>query len=689
MSSTFEEKGAVAPTGFYILPCVWRSAIDNHIQHPIIHCWGYTATGKSVYVRIAHQHSSIESYTDELGLHISGTSRDRGSAEMELPASELSKFWYARNIQPYQWFMIQNSRPLRTTDGNSEVQLFAFETEIFRVDDELADMLSSELDRSNEETTDGKPRILFWDSEVFSKTPDFPTAETDPIAMISAVTENGAVLITTCNVDAGRLDDEYEQGNLQVVKTETEAGLIQAFYHLLENYNADRLVDFNGDSFDWQYVLRRGQLLGVPLPHAVRAPSIGTRRYQMHAVTPFGFEMYNAVSIPGVENTDLLPYFRRYYPWFPNHRLQTVTERFLGVGKEDVSIEQLRAAIAADDPDMLAPVALYSMIDSYRLFELWRDAGVDVQLKRACNGLRCSTNDLLRRSFSHLIKQMAVNVNPAFINVSGKDHEASHLMEPDQGIYTEVYHLEYHRVYLEIMRKQVDSMIKVMADNSVDAPPELVYRLFHSKYNDRYDQCKAELELWISDLKQRDVGLIAVEPLLLRVTDRPLSGGIPYVDLVEHIRSFAQLTKSSYLYVDDHNELNSKGRARLALPPFVLAADAIRDYLMFAIGKVEKPELTFTMPDVNATDKRKLLLTVKLLPEPKGPLKEEITKQHLARGGNPVRTWLNVDYIMTPQGPLIVDEKTDLETQQFDYGWYANEMKKTVDVLSVIPFRSA
>ena len=761
MSDLFKQALETRIPDIYVRPKAWRCTYDEGLRQPIIHCWGYSPSGESTYVRINHKFSSLGLQIDSNGKEQIVFLRDYDLDDTKLPISVLSSFFQATGVRPYQWFCVKNFKNLGTLDGNSKLQYFTFEQHVGPVTDEQAedfdmavelnnlsidsnaksliaragpaddnepdevDLFQDKLpgdggivvdrvatDRSYAETererlerkenaelaklvNGRRPRKLAWDIEVYSKTPDFPVAETDPIFMISSVNENGAVLFTTCDVNEEQLQDDFEIASATLINKDkdgilfTEGDLISGFFAFLEDYDADRQFDFNGKFFDWTYLAKRASINGIPLPKSVRAPSIPTQAVTKVSDTKWGQQQYTEINIAGTEKCDLLEYFRMYYPWFGSHRLQSVCEEILDAGKEDVSMDELRDAVATNDPIKLAPVAIYSLVDSYRLIELIDALGIDNQLDRVCNRLMCTIKMLTGKSSQYLLKNLAVNLFPGESNVDKEfTYPAVHFMKANLGIYKDVVNVRYDNVYLDIMLRQKDTRISEIASHLIEAPPALIFRAFFSAYNDAFDRCNLELTTFVDSMRQ--YGLFAVDAYTMRFTSKPIGANTVSLITIQNIKVFAQVDVYSWLYVDSKNELHVYGKSKLSTMEFPYMADTVRDYLSY-ITNPYTPEETntvrppFTFPDIVSIDKRKLMMTTRVYSKSNKEPYSSLLAQYMQTGAPEIRTWIMVDYIKVPGGVQLLNKDSDLEKMDLDYNWYVNEVANRIKSISKLP----
>lgn len=558
------------------------------------------------------------------------------------PYKELIGLFERLNLNPYDWLTVK----MRYQPNMSLDVVNVLEQDISQ---------SSRTDPINQ-------KILFFDIETFSSKFQFPDSLNidDAIISISVFTDQAQVLFKA------QLDLEYEDFTLQGFNL--EADLLANFMQVITDFEPDKIVFFNGDSYDMPYLINRLKL------HNIELPAIHGFKPQIIEVTyqgPFGEETVNSVFWPSVEVIDLLHFYRLFYPQFRNHRLDTIALFFLGVGKTDLTIEQMMTAYKNQDLEMLAKVVEYSYIDAVRMIELWEATQVLDKLEIVSNNLSITNNMLLRYPVWEIINIAAFVVDPGAIFVRGYKGYPDHLIEAKLGIYRNVYLYDYSEIYRQLMLNSGQFMAKHLAEYLVGAPSKLITEAFYSKYVFR-TPLMSQLNVLIRNMLNTDL-IIAIEPFIIRSIGKLEE--LPWVELLSVHSIYAQVGKASYISMDQDFNLESAGLAKLAKPKFGLAQNLVRDYLIAVYNNAE-----VIMPNLDEDDLEEFLLTEKLThSNSKKKVQLILRQQYLVD----YSTWVIVKYLMTVTGAKVYDLQTP--EYELDYDWYQAELDKYYKDLAKLP----
>ncbi|MCR2848038.1 3'-5' exonuclease, partial [Acinetobacter baumannii] len=166
---------------------------------------------------------------------------------------------------------------------------------------------------------------------------------------LSYADEEGARVITWKNIDLPYVES---------VSTEKE--MIKRFLKVIQEKDPDVLITYNGDNFDFAYLKKRSETLGVKF--------ILGRDGSEPKIQRMGDRF--AVEVKGRIHFDLYPVIRRTIN-LPTYTLETVYEAIFGQPKEKVYAEEI--ARAWESGEGLERVARYSMEDAKATYELGKD----------------------------------------------------------------------------------------------------------------------------------------------------------------------------------------------------------------------------------------------------------------------------------------------------------------------------
>lgn len=688
----------------YIRPISWSTinpsagAIKvNPFLVPSIQMFGYTSDGRSIYVSVPRKSTFVLKFAENIDDEIAGNIKDilnptyvkvstmdprilivrapelsptelTANSDFEEiatwieaqqdPYGELESFWEATEISPYEWIAIDKFIPLPGKYTSCDLNIISDESYIKSAPDlDFPEIF---------------PRLFFWDLETFASKPgEFPNSSNpnDFIFMVSIITvssegSNGYVIVKG-DVNTDLINQDVR--SMVLVRAKDEKDLIKQFFAIYSTFKPDRQIYYNGDMFDTPYLLDRLTIHDYIIPKITKILSLNPRTFYHQYSTPFGRETARTIDLPGTEIIDLLHYYRRFYPHFKNHRLDTVAHNFLGEGKTDLTIDALMDAIRTNNPDKIAHVVDYSFVDSLRMYQLWDVTTVQSRLETVCNNLGISIDTILRASFDRIIDLSTYNIDAGSAIIGGKKDKPNHLKEAVKGIYRNVYLYDYSELYRQIMLSSEQPIASVLADRLEGAPPQLILSAFYSEYVDRTD-----LLPLLNGLLESVIGtkmVIALEPTIIRSIG-PLNSD--WLNVLDTLPCYVSVAKASYLILDSNGEIEAAGLAKLCRPKFELASDIIRQYLNFIYSnKLDQ----FNVPDLKTLPIEKFILSEKIgnIAE----LKPETIKYKLAiQHGSDVTTWVTVKYVMTFRGPVLLSLLKPDDT--IDYGYYTGELAKYI-----------
>jgi DNA polymerase elongation subunit (family B) len=688
------------PNKLFIRPVAWSSvnpsakALKANINlFPAIQFFGYTSDGRTAYVRIPRKSTFIlkfgQEVDEEMVINISEilnpTSikpsymdasilvvRAPELSPIELtanpdyeglatwdevkqdPYGELESFWETREIGPYEWIAIDRYSPLPGKYTNCALNIITQEDNVFSSGDvDLPDIF---------------PRLFFWDIETFaSKQGEFPNSANpdDFIALISIITvsdkgANGFVIIKG-NVNQDLINQK--PGDMVVIKASDEKDLLTKFFGLYNTFQPDRQIYYNGDMFDMPYLLNRLSIHNSEIPRVSKVLSLTPWVIDRGYPTPFGREFERTMVLPGTEILDLIHFYRRFYPHFKNHKLDTVSKSFLGEGKTDLTITEMMEAIRTNDENKLAKVVDYSFVDSLRMKELWDASQVQNQLESVCNNIGVSIDTLLRSSFETIVDKAVYNIDAGSAIIKGKYDLPNHLKEAVKGIYRNVYIYDYSELYRQSMILSEQTIAVALGNRLEGAPPKLIMTAFYSPYIDRTELSPLLISMLDSVLETNMI--IAVEPFIIRSIG-PLNA--EWLREINRSSCYVSVAKASYIVLNNSGELEPAGLSKLCRPKFELAEDIIKQYLTLIYSNNLKE---FEVPDMKVLPIDKFAITERigdietLTPD---SIKYKLAIQY----GSPIVTWISVKYIMTTQGPTLLSKLK--EDHIIDYEYYTNEL---------------
>ncbi|ASJ06496.1 DNA polymerase [Thermococcus pacificus] len=258
-----------------------------------------------------------------------------------------------------------------------------------------------------------------------------------PILMISYADEEGARVITWKNIDLPYVD---------VVSTEKE--MIKRFLRVIKEKDPDVLITYNGDNFDFAYLKKRSEKLGVKF--------ILGRDGSEPKIQRMGDRF--AVEVKGRIHFDLYPVIRRTIN-LPTYTLEAVYEAIFGQPKEKVYAEEITQAWETGEG--LERVARYSMEDAKVTYELGKEFfPMEAQLSRLVGQSlwdvsRSSTGNLvewflLRKAYER--NELAPNKpDEKELARRRESYAGGYVKEPEKGLWENIVYLDFRSLYPSII----------------------------------------------------------------------------------------------------------------------------------------------------------------------------------------------------------------------------------------------
>ncbi|ASA76863.1 DNA polymerase [Thermococcus sp. 5-4] len=282
---------------------------------------------------------------------------------------------------------------------------------------------------------DEELKLLSFDIEtLYHEGEEFGTG---PILMISYADEGEARVITWKKIDLPYVD---------VVSTEKE--MIKRFLKVVKEKDPDVLITYNGDNFDFTYLKKRCEKLGIKF-------TLG-RDGSEPKIQRMGDRF--AVEVKGRIHFDLYPVIRRTIN-LPTYTLEAVYEAVFGKPKEKVYPEEITRAWETGEG--LERVAHYSMEDAKVTFELGREFfPMEAQLSRLIGQSlwdvsRSSTGNLvewflLRKAYER--NELAPN-KPDERELARRrgGYAGGYVKEPERGLWDNIVYLDFRSLYPSII----------------------------------------------------------------------------------------------------------------------------------------------------------------------------------------------------------------------------------------------
>jgi DNA polymerase epsilon subunit 1 len=245
--------------------------------------------------------------------------------------------------------------------------------------------------------TKGTPRVLAFDIEC-AKTPlKFPNPEVDEIYMISYMVSDGKrdpqgfLISSRTHVSEDIPDFEYTPkpnypGAFQIFNELTEKESIQRFVDEFQRHCPQIVVTYNGDNFDWPYIMTRAKHHGIDLWKEMGISQLGEDEVR-------GRCCVHLDCFPWVQRDSYLPQGAQ--------GLKAVTKYKLGYEPVDVDAEDMMP-MAKENPRDMAEYSVSDAVATYYLYEKY----VHLFIFSLCTLIPMGPEDVLRKGSGTLCEAL-------------------------------------------------------------------------------------------------------------------------------------------------------------------------------------------------------------------------------------------------------------------------------------------
>ena len=288
-------------------------------------------------------------------------------------------------------------------------------------------------------------KIMAIDIECLPKGDSMPTADSEPIIMISLAFDppwrgQETVVLVAQPLNCPRED---------VIPASSEIQMLNKLSFITEEYDPDILGGFNSNGFDIPYITQRSQVLGVSL------------RLSRDGRSPWvkSFMGKNTVSITGRVVLDMLPILRSMDKYrLKSYRLENVAKEVLKEEKYNVRPGEMKELW--EGPGLPRFIS-YSRHDAWLVMKLIKDLKIldrYIALAKASGALLQDVVDggqsnmieaLLMRKFR--AANRVVGIKPSIVEDDTPEVKGAFVLDPEVGLSENVAILDFKSLYPTIM----------------------------------------------------------------------------------------------------------------------------------------------------------------------------------------------------------------------------------------------
>jgi len=273
-----------------------------------------------------------------------------------------------------------------------------------------------------------KLKGIAFDMEVYCEGRE-PTPDRDPILMVSFYSQEIKKVISY---------KPFEHEYLELVEDERE--LIRRTVEILKDYNL--IYTYNGDNFDFPYLIKRAKYLGVNIPMDIRVSRGG---------------MYLRSYIPGKIHIDLYPIVRRTLN-LSKYSLEEVCYELFGVRKLEVGHRNIGKLWEEGDRSLVE----YSFQDAYYTYQVGEYfLPLEVMFSRIVNQ---TPFEVCRMSSSQMVEYLLLRYSyrknflapnrpseEEYRRRLNEYYEGGYVKEPIRGIHENIVSMDFRSLYPSII----------------------------------------------------------------------------------------------------------------------------------------------------------------------------------------------------------------------------------------------
>lgn len=392
---------------------------------------------------------------------------------------------------------------------------------------------------------------------------------------------------------------------LYIFNREEKESLI-SFFDVMESFQPDRIVHFDGYSIQIPLLIERANHHGLSLPTIVKTHQ-----------TPLGSETKVSYDFE-MEEWDLLAYFRLKMPYLPNHKLEMISKTLYV--EKDSDIERLHS--------------LYYMVRS--------------DIERICNLIHITGETLLRSSPSQIIDHLGYQIDPGTIYKRGYKNKKNgdFFIFPEVGIYRNCYVYDYSKILLESMSKQDSSITKESIKRLGNQGMSLTLALWNCRFTQTDDKDVREF-------------FDKYEKYIIEINDKVIVSAVPLpLDMIEKYNLYAVYGKTGR-YIVSNDTLHCIGTGGPFCPKNKLESNLIEDWINHLLYKTKyRPGTNFTAE--NVVMKTKIKGHNYYVP---GTLSFSLAFQYEKKGE--IEDWVEVEYLIINGKPILYTKGKKVDTQYY------------------------
>ncbi|KAJ3347360.1 DNA-directed DNA polymerase delta [Allomyces javanicus] len=266
-----------------------------------------------------------------------------------------------------------------------------------------------------------------------------------------------------------------------------ERSLLLGFSKFIVEHDVDVIYSYNGDQFDWSYLFKRAEKLGIARTFGdmSRIKDFQCKiKKDTFSSSAYGFNNYERIdNMPGRLPLDVLIFVTRGFETFESYKLDHIAEKKLGQRKDDVSPKEIFRSFASGSPAKITKVAQYCVQDTALVQLLVSKLDMVTQLFEMANITYVPVSYLLTRGqqvkvYSQISK-FCLDRGYCIPNVernTSEGYTGAIVLDPEPGLYTDpIGVLDFASLYPSCMIGYSLCYSTIVLDKQYDNLPGVEY----------------------------------------------------------------------------------------------------------------------------------------------------------------------------------------------------------------------
>jgi len=570
----------------YIKPIKWVPVSDN-----VIKIYGYNSFNKKVEISIHTYHTFLLKFNKQINPYIINTIIGFKSYKSTYDSTQLlvrinlqsnnkklfieslykldsiievihfdnnilQSFWQYYDIGPFKWLKVDDS----TNQNNLNNGVKHYSTNPDRVPNhkstEFVPIMLNECDISvSNDTMIDNIKNLIWDVRYIN----------NKILFLSIITINNNNIkgYIIYNTKFGGQYLKTGRNNIEIIKENSNRSIMNKFIDIYIKFDPYRQIFYSSKNNE-------------------------NRQFINKLVEKCNFDLYN--NDINDEIINLYDYYQSYHSYYDNDCFTKIKHKLMN---NDYIMTTNSKILTYSNSDNFTDIIENAYYDSYNIYECIINNKIIDDLHNISNILCCSISQIYNQNiydiFYNLLKCSNIN-HPDITDIFIKPFKC--------GLYKNVHVYDYIDIYRKIMLLSTDKLTQIIAIKLENAPSNLIYNFFYSKYVNK-NELLPKLKLIFSSMSMDKI-IYGIDKQYIYFNTKIKSELLRKMD---YLKCLIYTKDNSIIKVDCKNKISITGNFNVN---FNLAYDIILIYILKLYNNKK-----FIMPDIKNVEYEKFIITEK------------------------------------------------------------------------------